>query len=133
MCQKVPHFHHASNHIHFFEKKKKSILAPKNPSMAPKYSTCRPRWPLIFLASFEHCLLPKHSYNSRHENVDIPFIRLKKSENDIKYSARQFFNSLPLSLKKSFVSNSTNIFLNQLKKFCIEKAFYSIDELIVNS
>lgn len=75
-------------------------------------------------------LLPKHGYNSRHHRIDNFKIRLSTSENNVKYSAIQLFNALPLELRISFKNEHINIFRKGVKKYCLDKAFYCIKEFI---
>lgn len=78
-------------------------------------------------------LTPKHSYNSRHYNITNLRIRLTKSESNVNFSAIQLLNALPLSLKLSFKNDYPNVFLKLLKKFCLEKVFYHINEFLGDS
>ena len=75
-------------------------------------------------------LLPKHGYNSSHHRIDNFKIRLSTSENNVKYSAIQLFNALPLELRISFKNEHINIFRKGVKKYCLDKAFYCIKEFI---
>ena len=75
----------------------------------------------------------KHKYNSRHHHIDNARITLTTSEKNISYSAIQLFNALPLNLKLSFKNDQWNLFLNSLKKFCIQKAYYHLDEFLLDN
>lgn len=72
-----------------------------------------------------------YHYNTRQKNqFRIPFAKLKLTYNSPKYMGLRIFNKLPDSLR---YINNIRSFKSNLKKFLIEKHFYSLNEFIANT
>lgn len=75
-------------------------------------------------------MVPAHTYNSRHNFINSEKVNLATSNYNVRISAVQIFNALPLQLKKLFKNDELNSFFKQLKVFVLEKAFYHVNELL---
>nr|CAI5827341.1 unnamed protein product [Callosobruchus analis] len=71
-----------------------------------------------------------HSYNTRGRfNLCIPYNRINKSRDGHNYYGIKFFNVLPESIKLL----TTTMFKRKLVKYLKQKAFYKIDNFLVNN
>lgn len=69
-----------------------------------------------------------HSYNTRNKNaIDLPYNRLKKSQNHPDYIGAKLYNSLPKHITNS---KTNNIFKKHLKTFLINNPVYSLTEFL---
>ena len=68
-----------------------------------------------------------HSHDTRHrDDVRVGFKRLHRSRNGINYYAARFYNVIDQHDR----ALPTASFLNLLKKYLIDKSYYSIDEFL---
>lgn len=72
-----------------------------------------------------------HSYNVRSgTNLHTPFERLSVTQNNPKYMGIKLLNHL-FSLDKKFLDMTNfRVFKYRLRKFLIERCYYSIDEFL---
>lgn len=74
-------------------------------------------------------LFPSHSYNTRHQFITPNLVHYSISKTNLRNSAVQIFNYLPLALKNILKSGQVSFFLRSLETFVLENAFYRVDEL----
>jgi hypothetical protein len=68
-----------------------------------------------------------HTKNTRNKsNLSLPQTRLTKYQKGVYFAGIQIFNHLPQKIKK--LSDNTNTFKRELKKFLLLGSFYSIEE-----
>ncbi|KAJ8978948.1 hypothetical protein NQ317_018423 [Molorchus minor] len=68
-----------------------------------------------------------HMYNTRNKNdLNIPYHRLKRTQQPVNYDSIVLYNKLPYHLKES-TTNQLNI---ALKKILINNTFYSVQEFL---
>nr|CAI5841041.1 unnamed protein product [Callosobruchus analis] len=71
--------------------------------------------------------ISKKTYNTRSTGtLDIPFVRLSKSQKSLKYIGPKYFNILPLHIR----SLDLNAYKLTIKQFLIKHAFYSHNEFL---
>ncbi|KAK9686146.1 hypothetical protein QE152_g37412 [Popillia japonica] len=70
-----------------------------------------------------------HEYNTRRgSDIRLNYLRLLKSMDGVNYYAIKFFNVLPSNVRQLPFAH----FKSSVKNYLISKAFYTIDEFLVN-
>lgn len=70
----------------------------------------------------------KHHYETRfHQNFQYPRHRLTLVQKNPQYMGKTLYNKLPNILKDIMKENS---FKHKLKRFLMEKMYYSVDEFL---
>ena len=81
------------------------------------------------IESYKFCL-EKHTHKTRNRNnINLEFLRLKKSRISTNYFGPTFFNKLPVTIR----SLEEKPFIKRVKKYLLKKAFYTVQEFLDTS
>jgi hypothetical protein len=70
-----------------------------------------------------------HGINTRQRNkLHIPFVKLSAIQKGVLYSSIRVFNALPSNIVD--LQSNTSRFRNDLRRYLITNAFYSVDEFL---
>ena len=117
---KKPHNHHCKE---LFNQHKLFTIPSLYIFEAIKYAICNN---ILNSQSIE----PDHGHFTRHNFVKNSIADRLVLERNVTFSSRQLFNALPVKLKKCLRDEGAASFLNSLKNFLLEEAFYKIKEFL---
>jgi hypothetical protein len=70
-----------------------------------------------------------HNFGTRRKlDLHVPSVRLTKNKKGVYYSGTVLFNALPIHIKK--VAHNVKKLKQELKRFLLEKSFYSVNEYL---